>query len=155
MQITSLYIEDYKLLKKFTINFNKNISILIGINGSGKSTILETIAQIFSDAYLREKSKFGFKLEYELRLEEIIEQTATTSEFKTDYIKVEIYTGEKDEKLLYKVYTGNDILEKEIIPMYYEDYPKWLGIVKEGMKDVRTAFDSNRMAHEYYEIMYK
>lgn len=113
MQITSLYIDDYKLLKDFTINFSKDVSILIGINGSGKSSILECLAQIFSDAYLQEKSKFGFKLEYELRLEEIIEQTATTSEFKTDYIKVEIYTEKEDEKLLYKVYTGNDILEKE------------------------------------------
>jgi predicted ATPase len=113
MQINSLYIDDYKLLKDFTINFSKDVSILIGINGSGKSSILETIAQIFSDAYLQEKSKFGFRLEYELRLEEIIEQTATTSEFKTDYIKVEISAKKKNEKLLYRVYTGTDILEKE------------------------------------------
>ncbi len=113
MQINSLYIKNYKLLKDFTIHFSKDVSILIGINGSGKSSILECVAQIFSDAYLQEKSKFGFKLEYEFRLEEIIEQTATTSEFKTDYIKVEIYAENKDEKLLYKVYTGNDILEKE------------------------------------------
>ncbi len=113
MQINSLYVLDYRLLKNFTINFSKDVSILIGINGSGKSSILECLAQIFSDAYLQEKSKFEFKLEYELRLEEIIEQTATTSEFKTDYIKVEIYTKKKDEKLLYKVHTGNDILEKE------------------------------------------
>jgi predicted ATP-binding protein involved in virulence len=113
MQITSLYIDDYKLLKKFTVNFSKDVSILIGINGSGKSSILECLAQIFSDAYMKEKSKFGFKLEYELRLEEILEQTATTSEFKTDYIKVEIYAENKDEKLFYKVHAGNEILEKE------------------------------------------
>ena len=113
MQIKSLYIHDYKLLKNFTINFSKDVSILIGINGSGKSSILECLAQIYSDAYLQEKSKFGFKLEYELRLEEIVEQTTTTIEFKTDYIKVEIYAEKKDEKLLYRVYIGNDILEKE------------------------------------------
>ena len=113
MQINTLYINNYKLLKDFTINFSKDVSILIGINGSGKSSILECVAQICSDAYLQEKSKFGFKLEYQLRLEEIVEQTATASEFKTDYIKVEIYAEKKDEKLLYKVYTGDDILEKE------------------------------------------
>jgi len=27
--------------------------------------------------------------------------------------------------------------------------------MKNGMRDVRFQFDSNRMAHEYYEIMYK
>jgi len=113
MQVTSLYIENYKLLRKFHIDFRKDVSILIGINGSGKSTILETIAQIFSDAFLKEKSKFGFKLEYELRLEEIIEQTATTSEFKTDYIKVEIFASKKDETLSFKVYFGDEIIEKE------------------------------------------
>ena len=113
MQITSLYIEDYKLLKKFTVNFRKDVSILIGINGSGKSTILECIAQIFSDAFLKEKSKFGFKLEYEIRLEEILEQTATGGEFKTEYIKVEISATESNESLVYKVYSGNTIIEKE------------------------------------------
>lgn len=90
MKITSLYIDDYKLLKNFTIDFKKDISVLIGVNGSGKSSILESIAQIFSNVFLNQKSKFGFRLTYELRLEEILEQTATTSEFRTDYIKVEI-----------------------------------------------------------------
>jgi len=26
--------------------------------------------------------------------------------------------------------------------------------VKNGMRDVRFQFDSNRMAHEYYELLY-
>ena len=110
MKVTSLYIEDYKLLKKFNINFSKDVSILIGVNGSGKSTILETIAQIFSDAYLREKSKFGFKLTYEIRVEEILEQTTTSAEFKTEYLKIEISSSMKGETLIYKI---NDKKVKE------------------------------------------
>lgn len=113
MQLNSLYIDDHKLLKKFQVNFRKDVSILIGINGSGKSTILECIAQIFSDAFLKEKSKFGFKLEYELRLEEILEKSATWSEFKTDFIKVEISSEFKDRPLSFKVYYADKILEKE------------------------------------------
>jgi glycogen phosphorylase len=47
-----------------------------------------------------------------------------------------------------------DLLEKEIIPMYY-DYPaRWLTIIKNSMQDVIPYFDSNRMAVEYYEKMY-
>jgi starch phosphorylase len=47
-----------------------------------------------------------------------------------------------------------DLLEKEIIPMYY-DYPSgWLSLVQNSMQDVRPYFDSNRMAAEYYEKMY-
>ncbi|WP_185210841.1 AAA family ATPase [Sphingobacterium mizutaii] len=113
MQITSLYIDNYKLLKDFTIGFRKDISILIGINGSGKSTILEAIAQIFSSAFLKEESRFGFKIEYELRLEEVIEQTATTSEFKTEYIKVEISSSNSGEPLLYKVHVADKVLTRE------------------------------------------
>ena len=46
MQIESLYIKDYKLFQEFSIDFRKDVSILIGINGSGKSTILESIPKL-------------------------------------------------------------------------------------------------------------
>lgn len=47
-----------------------------------------------------------------------------------------------------------NLLEKEIIPMYY-DYPSgWLSIVKNSMQDILPYFNSNRMAAEYYEKMY-
>ena len=48
-----------------------------------------------------------------------------------------------------------DLLENEVLPMYY-DYPKrWLEILKKAMGDIIPQFDSNRMAREYYERMYK
>lgn len=48
-----------------------------------------------------------------------------------------------------------DLLENEVIPLYY-DYPnRWTEIIKNGMKDITPQFDSNRMATEYYEKMYK
>jgi starch phosphorylase len=46
------------------------------------------------------------------------------------------------------------VLEKEVLPMYY-DYPQhWLEIVKTGMRDIIPRFDSNRMTREYYGILY-
>ena len=47
MRIKSLSVDDFYILKDFKINFNNNLSVLIGENGSGKSTILELIADIF------------------------------------------------------------------------------------------------------------
>ena len=47
-----------------------------------------------------------------------------------------------------------DLLENEIIPMYYKNPAKWIKIMKAGMKDVVPFFDSARMADEYYERMY-
>ena len=61
-------------------------------------------------------------------------------------------TQAQDDYDLDKLY---DILENEILPAYYDHKDKWRDIVKTGMKDVRHQFDSNRMAHEYYDIMYK
>ncbi|MCE7055439.1 alpha-glucan family phosphorylase [Algoriphagus sp. AGSA1] len=54
-----------------------------------------------------------------------------------------------DLKNLYQV------LENEIIPTFYEDKNAWRTIIQQGMKDVVANFESNRMAREYYEIMYK
>lgn len=47
-----------------------------------------------------------------------------------------------------------DLLENEIIPMYYKNPAKWIKIMKAGMQDVVPFFDSARMADEYYEKMY-
>jgi glycogen phosphorylase len=48
-----------------------------------------------------------------------------------------------------------EILIKEILPAYYDNYDTWRQIAKNGMRDVRYQFDSGRMAHEYYEHLYK
>ncbi len=58
---------------------------------------------------------------------------------------------QQDEYDLEKMY---EILENQILPMYYENANVWRQIVKNGMRDVRWQFDSNRMAKEYYDIMY-
>ncbi|MDA3946957.1 MAG: alpha-glucan family phosphorylase [Helicobacteraceae bacterium] len=47
-----------------------------------------------------------------------------------------------------------DILENEIIPMYYDKPEQWTQIMKTAMSDVIPAFDSGRMVHEYYVTMY-
>jgi starch phosphorylase len=47
-----------------------------------------------------------------------------------------------------------DLLENEILPLYYRNPAKWIKIMKAGMKDVDPFFDSARMADEYYEKMY-
>jgi glycogen phosphorylase len=69
---------------------------------------------------------------------------------KADYAKMAVH--EQDEYDLNKLY---EILENNILPLYYNDFSTWRQIVKNGMRDVQFQFDSNRMAHEYYDILYK
>lgn len=65
MQLISLWVEDFKNLKNFTIDFEnqENLSIIIGNNGSGKSNILEAISAIFAEFY---SNQLGFETSYSL-----------------------------------------------------------------------------------------
>lgn len=47
-----------------------------------------------------------------------------------------------------------DMLENEIIPMYYNNPEHWTQMMKAAMFDVIPHFDSGRMVNEYYVKMY-
>ncbi len=63
-----------------------------------------------------------------------------------------VHVQEQDQYDLDQAY---EILENQILPLYYDNYPVWRQITQNGMRDVRFQFDSNRMAAEYYELLYK
>lgn len=69
---------------------------------------------------------------------------------KADYANMSVH--DQDEYDLNKLY---EILEQQILPLYYDNYNTWRSVMKNGMRDVRFQFDSNRMAHEYYDLLYK
>jgi len=69
---------------------------------------------------------------------------------KADYANMS--TQEQDDYDLNKMF---EILEQQILPLYYDQQDTWRQITKNGMMDVRWQFDSNRMAKEYYELMYQ
>lgn len=96
MQLISLYIQKYNHLEDFTIEFKEKLSVIIGVNGSGKSSILEVLAQIFSAAYLNEKASFGFKLTYKLGL--------STVELSADGVGVRIKMN------------GNERIDNHLLP---------------------------------------
>jgi starch phosphorylase len=48
-----------------------------------------------------------------------------------------------------------DILERDVVPAYYNDKKKWYNIVRQAAKDVMPQFESARLANDYYELMYK
>ncbi len=66
-----------------------------------------------------------------------------------DYMNMHVQ--EQDNYDMIKIY---EILENEILPIYYDDHDTWRQVMKNGMRDVQVQFDSNRMANEYYEILY-
>jgi len=45
-------------------------------------------------------------------------------------------------------------LEREILPLYYEEPAKWTEIVKNGMNDIFSCFNSQKMVKQYYRELY-
>jgi starch phosphorylase len=58
---------------------------------------------------------------------------------------------QQDEMDAHSLY---NLLENEVMPLYYDDPAKWIAIVKNAMRDILPQYDSNRMAKEYYERLY-
>lgn len=67
MRLKSLYINDYKNIKEQTFDFSDNTGYiaLIGLNGSGKSNLLEAIALVFNGLLNKKKIPFDYELQYE------------------------------------------------------------------------------------------
>ncbi len=59
---------------------------------------------------------------------------------------------EQDELDLKNMY---DMLENQILPMYYDTPEKWWTMVNHSMSKVVPFFDSDRMADEYYTKVYR
>lgn len=68
---------------------------------------------------------------------------------KADYMNMSIY--EQDTYDFNKLY---ELLENEILPTYYNQPDQWRKIQQNSMKDVKQNFNSDRMADEYYSIIY-
>ncbi len=66
-----------------------------------------------------------------------------------DYMNMPVQ--QQDQYDLDQIY---EILNGQILPLYYDDFPTWRQIVKNGMRDVQFQFDSQRMASEYYDLLY-
>lgn len=68
---------------------------------------------------------------------------------KADYANMSVYEQDK-----YDLDTLYDILENDILPTYYDNPNKWRTIQQTAMEDVKNNFNSDRMADEYYKLVY-
>jgi len=104
MKLRLLEIEGYKMFdSKSVFEFKKDLHILIGVNGSGKSTIIEAIAIIFDrlKSYYSSNQKtltpFNFKIEYSFVKHTVLEESSTTQETTTSIDIVSIKKIGNDE----------------------------------------------------------
>ena len=48
-----------------------------------------------------------------------------------------------------------DVLLNKVIPTYYHNKPKWIGMMQESILSTKDQFSMHRMLGEYFELLYK
>lgn len=96
MNIFKIKINNFRLLKEFSIDLEEDLSLVIGKNNTGKTSILSVL-----DKFLNEKTKFSyddFNIEFKKQLVSLIEQETIVEEFDPLGIKMKLFIqyGERD-----------------------------------------------------------
>jgi predicted ATP-dependent endonuclease of OLD family len=89
MKIIKIEIENFRLLKNFSIDLEKELSLVIGKNNTGKTSILSVL-----DKFLNEKSKFSYddlNIDFKNIIEGFIKSADVPDEFPPKGIKLKIY----------------------------------------------------------------
>lgn len=150
MKIKELWIEEYKILRDFNIVFEEQLTVLIGENGSGKSTILEFLSNIFYELYKHfvlhkgEKPEFDFKIRYSIEVNDKEYEVYITSNKNTkEYYEVNIKKEEENYKKYSKV-----AINKEFKNAYKDIFPQNVVIYYSGISTIlKDSFLSFQEKH--------
>lgn len=89
MKIERIEVENFRLLKNFSIDLEDELSLVIGKNNTGKTSILAVL-----DKFLNEKTKFSYddlNIDFKNALEDLIKSTDIPDEFPPIGVKLKIY----------------------------------------------------------------
>lgn len=149
MKILSLQIQGYKNLKdktKASFDFSKctNYVALIGLNGSGKSNVLEAISIIFSNLYQKTSTPFQYEIIYELNGDtvKVVNDVMTVKRrIKRDnhfqYLPANVITS----------YSGEELRMWEEI--YFASYSAFFRDIKASTESAPEMLYINKFVWEY------
>lgn len=94
MKIKKIEVENFRLLKCFSMDLEEDLSLVIGKNNTGKTSILAVL-----DKFINEKSKFSyddFNIDFKNELEGLIKSPDLSEEFLSKGIKLKTYIEYND-----------------------------------------------------------
>lgn len=151
MKIKSIFIENYKILKKFKIDFTNNnginpVTILAGINGSGKTTLLEFIFETFKKQNINNSNKGSY-----IGIEEAKLFNTTPIEpyfhLTSDFLKKnkDKFAFDISQKIFYYKASEENNSAKKIITDYIDE------LIYE--KDIKSSQAYDKMRNTLNEIL--
>ncbi len=92
LKIQSLYIENFKAFKQFKMEFNDSLTVIVGQNGTGKTTIIEVIFNMLSGniEYFNNYLDFSY-IECEIKIDDILDRL----KYQKTNNQIEIFLNDK------------------------------------------------------------
>ena len=94
MKIKKIKTQNFRLLKNFSIDLENELSLVIGKNNTGKTSILSVL-----DKFLNERTKFSyddFNIDFKNDFENLIKSVDIPNEFQSMGIKLKLYIEYSD-----------------------------------------------------------
>lgn len=144
MRIDTVYIEDFKNLKQFEIDFDEKElnTILLGQNAVGKSNFIEALILIFRELDFEKATDFDYKIKYECRGKNIeIECIKKKYQFKIDSesITKTAFDRNKNEYLPKNIFTYYSGLSDRMDKLFWKHQNNFY------KKIIKPNFDSSKI----------
>lgn len=147
LKIQSLYIENFKAFKQFKMEFNDSLTVIVGQNGTGKTTIMEVIFNMLSGniEYFNNYLDFSY-IECEIKIDDILDRL----KYQKTNNQIEIFLNDK-------VISQEELKNKyKIIYLPTEstfENKKLEGIKKLEDKEDSIILDSKTMSDELKQFL--
>lgn len=182
MYLASIYIENYKGIKKLNVNFQKDINVIIGENGSCKTALIDAIRLLYNlgnqqrELYVTtddfHMGESVITISYEFR-DLTTDQKGAFYEYvvlgeteEEDYARITISYKRENQKVIFSYFTGEVEGQKadSITFQFFIHY--YLGALRDSTRDLMTNRSSilgnlinrqveNNNSQESYETLIK
>lgn len=158
MKIFKVKVENYRLLKNFSLDFEDELSLIIGKNNTGKTSVLTVL-----DKFLNERNKFSyddFNIDFKTDLKTKIESTTEISEdefgeFNDLGIKLKIFISYKAEDNLSNINrvmmdldpANNNVVLRFDYTLNFDDFKK----LKIDFQTYKVAEDAKKATDTAYQ----
>lgn len=182
MYLSSIHIENYKGIKLLDANFNKDINVIIGENGSCKTALIDAIRLLYNlgnqqkeiyvnidDFFLRESVitiSYVFKDLSPSQKGAFYEYLVLGDSEEKDFAKITISYKRENQKIIFSYYTGEVEGQRADNTSFQYFIHYYLGALRDSTKDLLTNRSSilgslihrqveNNKSHSSYESLIK